>query len=448
MQDRSMPTDTQLPSREERMAWWHEAKFGMFVHWGCYSVLGRGEQILLRDMMPMDEYRALADEFNPPPDWADNIADQAVRAGAKYVVLTTRHHDGYCLFDSKLDPFNAAQTGPGRDLIAEYVEALRRRNLKVGLYYSVINWRWHGFWDTETYADELPKIVDEIHDQVRELLTNYGKIDILWYDIPKVPGEATPGAFGYHAEPVDQSAAEFYRTADLNGMARQLQPHILINNRAGLPEDFGTPEQQITPEQGGRAWETCMTINYAPNWANIRYSLADKTAGQVLYNMIQAVRLGGNFLFNIGPDATGHVLERDRNVLDRIGRWLARHGEAVYGTEPEGIYPTPNQGPCYQYGMFTCRKNVAYLTLFYYPGDYVVISKIGPKILRAELLTNGKPLTVEPMRNARWKIAGLPDAPPDDLAPVIKIEFEAPPYLLTFSDAKWLDGAYEAEHEG
>lgn len=118
-------------SRAERMAWWHEAKFGMFVHWGCYSVLGRGEQVIVRDRMPLDEYRELADRFQPAADWADQVADQAVRAGTRYVVLTTRHHDGYCLFDTKTDPFNAAQTGPGRDLVAEYVEPLRNSRWKI-----------------------------------------------------------------------------------------------------------------------------------------------------------------------------------------------------------------------------------------------------------------------------------------------------------------------------
>lgn len=446
MSDKSKPS-VEFADRETRMAWWHDAKFGMFVHFGCYSVLGRGEQILLRDFMPLEEYMSLADQFQPAEDWADQIAEQAVRAGARYVVLTTRHHDGYCLFKTETDAFNTAETGPGRDLIAEYVEALRKRDLKVGFYYSVINWRWRGFWDPKAYAEDLPKIVSEIHNQVRELLTNYGKIDILWYDIPKVPGGNTPGAFGYQVQPVAQSASDFYGSAELNAMSRQLQPHILINDRSGLPEDFGTPEQHITPEKEGRAWEACMTINNAPNWANIPYSIADKNAGQILYNLIQAVRIGGNFLFNIGPDEQGYVAARDREPLDRIGKWLAKHGEAVYGTSPEGIYPSPGQGPCYQYGMFTCKANIAYFVLFYYPGDYVVISKLGPGIRSAELMTTGEPLTVEPMSNARWKISGLPISPPSDLAPVIKIEFEAPPYMLTFSNANWLDGNYDAEGE-
>lgn len=191
-----------------------------------------------------------------------------------------------------------------------------------------------------------------------------------------------------------------------------------------------------------------MTINYAPNWGNVRYSIADKTAGQILYNFIQAVRIGGNFLFNIGPDERGYVTARDREALDRVGAWLQTHGDAVFGTSPERIYPTPNQGPCYQYGMFTCKGSTAYLVLFYYPGDYVVISKVGPAIRSAELMTTGEPLTVAPMSNARWKISGLPEAPPCDLAPVIRIEFEAPPYLLTYSGADWLDGKLTAVTAG
>ncbi|RMD80554.1 MAG: hypothetical protein D6820_06535 [Lentisphaerae bacterium] len=427
-----------------RMQWWRDARLGMFVHWGCYSVLERGEQIMLRDLMPLAEYKKIADDFKPAADWADQIAEQAVRMKAGYVVLTTRHHDGYCLFDTKTDPWNAVNTGPGRDLIREYVEAIRKRGLKVGLYYSLVNWRWHAFWDPEHYADELPAMVEEVHQQVTELMSNYGKIDILWYDVAAVPGSSTPGAFGYQPHRLDMTSAEFYRSEELNRKVRELQPHILINNRSGVPEDFGTPEQHVTAEKDGRAWETCMTKNFPPNWACVNHSVADKSAGQILFYFMDAMRKGGNFLFNIGPDPKGYVTARDREDLDKLGRWLERNGKAVFGCGPDTINNGSNQGVCFQYGMFTVRGTTAYMTLFFYPKDYLIISKVGGGLKSARILVNGMPLKVEPLSNERYRISGLPAEQPDELATVLELEFEQPPYMLHYSDASWLDGKFSS----
>jgi len=434
---------------EQRMQWWRDAKFGMFIHWGCYSVLGRGEQIMARDWMPFEEYLEVANNFHPAPDWADNVADQAVRAGAKYVVLTAMHHDGYCLFDTKTDSFNAVETGPGRDLIAEYIEALRKRGLRVGIYYSLLNWRWQGYWAPERHPDQLTAMIDQFHTQVRELMTNYGKIDILWYDASLPPGHCTPGSIGYQARDTSQfDSVEFFRSRELDDMVRSLQPDILINNRTpGTFGDFGTPEQHISVDDSGRPWEACMTLNNSPGWGNIRHSIADKTPGEVLYNFMEAVRLGGNFLFNVGPDGRGYVTDRDREALDRIGKWLEVHGEAVYGMYPSKIYTGTTQGPCYQYGMFTSKGSTAYLTIFYYPGDYIILSKIGPTLKSATLMCTGEELTIEPMKNARWKVSGLPEAPPCDLAPVIKFELEAEPYSLLIEDGCWLNGEYKTTSE-
>ncbi len=429
--------------RRRRLKWFLDARFGMFVHWGCYSVLKRGEQIMSRDLMPPAEYEPLADRFAPADDWAPQLARTARDAGAKYVVLTTRHHDGYCLFQTETHDFCAPKTGPGRDLIAEYVQACRDEGLRVGFYYSVHSWRWHGFWDPRGYPDELPLMVDELHAQVRELMSQYGTIDLLWYDTPVVPGAEAPSATTWQGTPIDASPAEFYRSAELNEMVRRLQPDILINNRSGLAEDFGTPEQRIRPEEDpDRAWEACMTLNHAPNWGCLKHSLADKSPGEVLYNLVNAVRRGGNFLFNVGPDGEGYVGEREGRVLRHIGRWLDRHGEAIYATRPTGVYPPGRgQGPCCHYGWFTCKGSTAYLSLFYYPGDGLVISRVGPAIRSATLLTTGRELTVEAMSNARWRLTGLPENPPDPLAPVVKIEFESEPHLLAQTDASWLDGA-------
>ncbi len=439
-----MSDSTQVPPLEKRAQWFHEAKFGMFVHWGIYSVLGRGEQIMVRDLMPLAQYEPLAQQFHPADDWARQLAMTARDAGARYVVLTTRHHDGYCLWNTATHDFNAAKTGPGRDLVAEYVQAMREFDLKIGFYYSVHSWRWPGFWDPQGHPEDLPAMVEEYHQQVRELMSNYGPVDVLWYDCPIVPGSRPPGGYTREGQPSDQSPAEFYRSAEINAELRRLQPHILINNRSGTPEDFGTPEQHIRPEEAGRPWETCMTVNNAPGWGYIKHSMANKSAGEVLFNLVNAVRRGGNFLLNIGPDGRGYVDEREGAVFRQIGRWLDRHGEAIYATEPNRIYQPPSggQGHCFHYGMFTARGRTAYLTLFYYPGDGLVLAGIGGKILSAELLTTGAKLQAEPISNARWKITGLPENPPDPLAPVVKLEFQEPPCGLTSHDASWLEGSY------
>ncbi len=426
---------------EDRLAWFREARFGLFVHWGVHAVLGRGEQIFARDLMPLAEFEPLAEQFRPGRDWARDLCRRAVDAGAKYIVLTTRHHDGYCLFETDTTPFNAPGTGPGRDLVAEYTDAARDAGLRVGYYYSLLNWRWRGFWDPDRHPDDLSCMVDQTHDQVRELMTNYGTVDILWYDAAALPGGAAHGMWG--GTPIDTTQAEFWRAEDLNAVARELQPDILINNRSGGSADFTTPEQRVSTEGQGKAWETCMTLNYAPGWGYLRHSLANKSAGEVLFNLVDAVRLGGNFLFNVGPTADGSVDSREADVLDQVGAWMLRHGEAIYGTAPEGVYDLSRehvQGPMFHYGMWTCRGKTGYLTLFYYPGDPVVVSKMGPKILSASLLSTGRPLEVEPASNGRYLIRGLPDDPPDALAPVVKVEFESPPFACLSPGPEWLDG--------
>ncbi len=429
--------------RSEQIQWFKNSRFGMFVHWGCSAVLGRGEQILSRDVMPLDEFERLADEFQPRDDWAECLAADAVDAGMKYMVLTTRHHDGYALFDSKYDTFNAANTGPGRDLVAEYVEALRDAGLGVGFYYSLMNWRWRGYWDAEGYPDEVEAMIEQSHAQIRELMTNYGEIDILWFDGGAPAGQRTPGQWA--GEAVVEDRAEFWQAERIAEMVRDLQPKALLNNRSGLDGDFGTPEQRVQAEGGGRPWETCMTLNYAPGWGYLRNSLVDKSPGQVLYHLVDAVRLGGNFLLNVGPRPDGLIDERELNVLRPIGEWMDRYGAAIYGTEPEGIYPPVGhpQGPMFHYGMWTCQGNTGYFTIFYYPGEELIVSKIGPEIVSAELLATGDELQVEPIANSRFRVSGLPADPPGPLAPVLKVQFEDTPYGIETRGADWLGGGFE-----
>lgn len=435
-----------IPPLAERLAWFLDARFGIFVHFGCYAPTGRGEQIMIRDLMPMDEYRKLAADFHPEPDWAERLCRSAVAAGARYIVLTTRHHDGYCLWDTATHDFQAPKTGPGRDLIREYVDAARAAGLRIGFYYSVHTWRWPGFWDPDGHPDDLPAIADEMHAQLEELMTGYGRIDVLWYDVSAVPGGHVPGNFGWEGTPVDRTPAEFYRSEEINARVREWQPHILINDRSGLPEDFGTPEQHVTPAEGGRAWEACMTLNFAPGWGHLAHPVATKTHGQILWNLVEATRQGGNFLFNVGPDGRGYLCERDQDFMTDLGRWLRIHGEAIFATRPGKIYQhSPRQGPCYHYGMFTERGRDAYLTLFYYPphGE-LIVSRVAGGLEEARLLTTGEPLTVEEIANARYRITGLPEIPPDPLAAVVELRFAEEPYGQGIADASWLRGEHRA----
>ncbi len=429
-----------------RLAWFRAARFGMFVHFGCYAAAGRGEQIMLRDLIPAEEYARFAADFDPHPGWADELCAAAKGAGATYIVLTTRHHDGYCLFDTATHDFNAVQTGPGRDLIDEYVAAARAAGLRVGFYYSVHTWRYRGFWDPAGYPDDLPLMRAEMYAQVEELMSNYGAIDLLWYDAPAPPGHQVPGNFGWHGTPLASTPAAFYDSARVNARVRELQPHILINDRSGLPEDFGTPEQHISAADGGRMWEACMTLNFAPGWGYLPYPLATKTPGQVLWHLLDCVRQGGNFLFNVGPKADGSLAARDRDFLAELGAWMQLHRDAVFTGGPSAIQTDRGQGVDFHYGMFTEHGTTAWLTLFYYPPDgFMLLNRIAGGLKTARLLTTGEELTVERISNGRYKISGLPLSPPATIAPVIELAFARQPREAGIADASWLDGAFDPD---
>src|ERR1700687_1891367 len=235
-------SDAEDADRARRMQWWHEARFGMFVHWGLYSVLGRHEWVMENEGIPVTDYEQLAKRFQPKPNAARAWAKLAKQAGQKYMVMTSKHHEGFCNFDTKLTNYCAPKQGPGRDLVREYVEAARAEGLRFGFYYSLMDWHYPDGARCKTDEAARKRFVEYIHGQVRELMTNYGKVDILWYDV---------------AWPLD---AKGWESVEMNQMVRKLQPDIIINNRSKIPEDFDTPEQRIEAS-ANRPWESCMTLN-------------------------------------------------------------------------------------------------------------------------------------------------------------------------------------------
>lgn len=390
-------------TRADRAAWFHEARFGMFLHWGCSSVAGRAEWVMFQDKVPLEEYRQLADRFKPtkydPRQWAAVARD----AGMKYMVLTTRHHDGYALWDSRVSDFTAPKTGPRRDLVAAYAEACRAAGLKVGFYYSLADWRWPVWWkgkdqDPAQWAD----LVGYVHEQVRELMTHYGRVDVLWYD---------GGAGCGNPQPV---TAEDWQARKLNALVRRLQPGILINDRSLVPEDIATFEQHLPGGRPAGAWETCMTMN--KHWGHMAADRVYKSATELVHLLTACASGGGNFLLNVGPLPDGRLPRPAVVRLQAIGRWLRRYGEAVYGNGPAPYDAGTN-------GVWTQKGRHVYLHVHWWPGSTVILCDMPRRVRRAELVGTRQRATIV-RRGRRVFLTGLPSRPPDPHTTVIRLELE------------------------
>jgi len=415
---------TKIPY-QERISWFHEARFGLFIHWGLYSMLERGEWVMFRERIPRGEYRKLADSFTGDAFDADAIARLAVDAGMKYAVLTTRHHDGFCLWDSGVTDYNSVKSGAKRDFVREYVDACRRHGLRVGLYISDKDWCEPGYWEPETYPESAKRLVDNLHAMVEELLTSYGKIDVLWFDGSWVD---------VGRKKVEESA--FWRSGELLNRIYDLQPGILVNNRLGLDADLDTPEQHVTASEGGRGWEACMTIGDESAWGFSRHNPVRKTPGQLIRNLSKAACGEGNFLLNIGPDGRGSIVPEDAAVLKRMGEWLKVHGEAIYGSERFDITPT-----WYSQGSCSRKGNTVYLHLNWWSSPGIVVPLFRHLPRKATLLTTGQELTVSHRSNHRMILGGLPVLSPHEAMTIIRLDFDREPELVEESDhAAWLAG--------
>lgn len=358
---------------DKRMAWYQEARFGMFIHWGLYSIPARGEWIRSTERMTKEEYQKYFDEFNPKDYDPKKWAKAAKEAGMKYIVFTAKHHDGFCLFDSKLTDYKVTNTSCGRDLFAEYVEAVRAEGLRVGVYFTLIDWyhedyphygdKIHPMRDDKNYSNEFRdfnRYLDYMHGQIREICTNYGKLDVIWFD------------FSY-----DDMRGEKWRATELINMVRSLQPDVIIDNRLemsgeGLGSladcnptpyhgDFVSPEQIIPPNGLVDAhgdplvWEACITMNN--NWGYHGTDRFFKPASMIIKKLVECVSKGGNMLLNVGPDAYGNIPAESMEILGQIGSWMKHNANSIYGCGMS-LLPKPD------YGRVTKKNNKYYFHMY------------------------------------------------------------------------------------
>jgi alpha-L-fucosidase len=390
-------------THEQRIAWWREARFGIFMHFGLYSVPSRGEWLLAVEDIPISEYEKFADSFHPAPGSTRDWASAAKGAGMKYMVLTTKHHEGFCLFDTKLTDYCATKMGPRWDIIAEYVGSARAEGLRVGFYFSLMDWHYPDWLLCAEDEAARRRFVDFVHGQVRELMTNYGQIDILWYDM---------------CYPMDAKGFEAER---LNRMVLELQPSIVVNNRSGMTGDFSTPEQNTNPAKGD--WESCMTLN--DNWG---YAHADdnwKSVRSVISNLVKCSMYGGNYLLDVGPQPDGKLPDECVKILRGVGEWTKRYGESIYGScRSEVLYCS--------FGQFTQRGNTVYAHVDNWVGTEMVVAGVKARLRSVRFLDSNLPVKFE-QNGGRILLKGLPSQPPYTPGPVIALEFDESPVQDTMA---------------
>ena len=395
-------------SRDKRMKWWREARFGMFVHYGLYSQVGRNEWAMALENYPISEYEKLADSFQLKPGAPREWAQLAKKSGMKYMVLTTRHHEGFSLWDSKINPYNSVNYGPKRDIVKEFVDACREYGLGIGFYSSLMDWHHPDGWKCAFDSEARKRFTAYLHELNRELMTQYGKIDILWYDVP-----------------APMKSWEGWNSLEMNQMVRGLQPDIIINNRSRLDEDFGTPEGHVTAEK--RDWEACMTFN------DISWGYVDsKQAAPYSYNSQRIIKMlntatagAGNLLLNIGPMPDGSVPEEAVEPLTTVGKWLEENGKAVYGKKAKSAYNNTN-GVC---GSSFDGENNVYLWNWIWPsaGQMSLGGFITP-VKSVSLVKDGTLLEFE-QKGHRIILKNLAEISPDKITgiTVLELEFEEPP---------------------
>jgi alpha-L-fucosidase len=387
-----------IEERTARTKWFRDARFGMFIHWGLYAIPARGEWVRSVEEMPHDDYLPYFNEFSAqefnPGEWAR----LAKKAGMKYAVFTAKHHDGFCLWDTKLTDFKSTNAPCGRDLVKEFLAAFRAEGIRVGLYFSIIDWRHPDF---PHYGDrqhpernnpacgnegrDWDRYLEFMHGQIRELLTGYGHLDIMWFD------------FSY-----GDMAGEKWKAAELMEMVRKEQPHLIVDNRlegsgehsgtilSATPStfagDFACPEQMIPPqgvvnELGDLVpWEACITLNN--HWGYCAGDNHWKSSELVIRMLVECVSKNGNLLLNVGPDAKGRIPGASVKILGEVGEWMADNSESIYGCGAAAM-PKP------EWGRFTAKSGKLYAHIFEAQAGGVCIPNLAGKIEKLRRLADG-----------------------------------------------------------
>ena len=429
MAKRTQKRAAKTTPRETTRQWFRDAKFGMFIHWGVYALLGKGEWIRTVDQIPQDEYAKLPPKFNPtkfdPKAWAG----LAKRAGMKYMVVTTKHHDGFCMFDAHNTDWKVTRTPYAKDVLAMLTNAFQKKGIKVGYYYSIMDWHHDDYlprlkWEEESRPAAGHDAMDYIRymrEHIKQLLTEYRPAPfVLWYD------------GGWMNKPEELAGA---RT---NAMARRLKPDILINDRHFTKEDLVTPEQRIPPtgmldENGDPLlWEACITMT-SHWWGYDKHEKVYKTKEFLIRMLVDIVSKGGNLLLNVGPKPDGTIQKEFVDRLAAIGEWMDTYSEAIHGTtaSPFSLLPF--------YGRVTTKGNRLYVHVFDWPGDRTVrLPNLRNQVRRAYLLGKGKPALEFSRDGDDWLIA-LPKKPPHKAASVLAVDLDGPPQvepLVIRPDAK------------
>jgi alpha-L-fucosidase len=393
----------------QRIAWWRDAKFGLFMHWGVYSIPGRGEWVQWQEQIPVDEYAKLADQFHPDKFDPDAWAAVAKSAGMKYTVLTARHHDGFALFDDPGSNFTAMKSAAHHDFVADYVTAVRKAGLRVGLYYSPLDWRFPGFYFPELYRPNAIELREQYQRQMNELASHYGKLDIIWFDGGGVDWLGFGGVnFKGHwqARQKGERYTGTFTWQDVETVAklRKLQPSVIINDRTDAPADFRSREgdRAMGNFENQHPWELCTTLTDGA-WG-YQLNARIKSLSEVIHLLVGAVGRDGNLLLNVGPRPDGQIEPAHAARLREVGDWLKQYGQSIYATRGGPYLPG-------DFGVSTYRDKTIYLhilNLATLNGNALQLPPLPAKVVDCSVLTGGTAVCTQTAAGVDVTLTGNP----------------------------------------